>query len=844
MSVALMGPIELLMIMLMGGSVPVVMPPLPADAGMMSVAPSECLFYTSWYGIDDPQQGSGNSTEALMAEPQVQQFLQMIGRGIESMLASEDAPRDMREGAAIFLPLIKDLYQRPATLYVSDVELSAVGASVDAAIVVHCGDRREALVGHMQKIEALFASSTNMPVNEIQRSGVAFRKFMLPPEAPEIGWGVSGDYLIFSVGSEVFDGVIQRTSAKPGPAPWLKEMHASLDVARPGFVQYVNVAKVIESVTMLMPFGADEVHATIQHLGLNSISHMATIQGYDADNVVSKTQIATTGPPQGALQLLAGEPLSPSDLQDIPADANLAFALKMDLNAKADQLVRLAGAIDPNAGAELERGMAELSREAGFDIREELLDPLGGVFRVYNSPGSGGLIVSGLTMVADVDDHARLHATHERILANMRRSFKHYGEGVGLSTLDFEGMSVHTLSLGTETPIAPSWCLTENRVVIGLYPQSVKAFLSRDSAEPSLADNPQIQAAFAGDDPPYMVSYQDTQDLMRTLYPLVQMVTPILASELRRDGFEFDIAALPSANAILPHMTPGVTTCTVTSDGLIFESQQSVPGLSALPVLAVLGIGVVANTEEGIIDLGPAYPEAQNNLRQIAIAMHNHHDVNGRLPAAVNANANGKPLLSWRVHLLPYLEQQALYEQFRLDEPWDSEHNKTLIVQMPEVFNSPGGAELDEGMTSIVVPTGDETIFPIGGGGPGKGLSLSSIRDGTSNTVMIVEAAPENAVIWTKPDDWRFNADNPTKGLVGHRHGGFLAAFADAHVAVISAIVPAEMVKAIFTRDGAEQVDASMLEDGRAGDFDRAVPPPVFYDGGGVKAVDLIFVGG
>ncbi len=77
---------------------------------------------------------------------------------------------------------------------------------------------------------------------------------------------------------------------------------------------------------------------------------------------------------------------------------------------------------------------------------------------------------------------------------------------------------------------------------------------------------------------------------------------------------------------------------------------------------------------------------SMNNMKQIALAMHNYHDVYGRLPAPAIMDKDGKPLLSWRVAILPFIEQDNLYKQFKLDEPWDSEHNKKLLVQMPGIY--------------------------------------------------------------------------------------------------------------------------------------------------------------
>ena len=90
---------------------------------------------------------------------------------------------------------------------------------------------------------------------------------------------------------------------------------------------------------------------------------------------------------------------------------------------------------------------------------------------------------------------------------------------------------------------------------------------------------------------------------------------------------------------------------------------------------------------------------ASNNLKQLALGIHNFHSAYRKLPAA-RTDENGQPLLSWRVAILPFIEQQALYEQFHLDEPWDSEHNLKLIDQMPATFTDPS-LMLPPGMTAV-----------------------------------------------------------------------------------------------------------------------------------------------
>ncbi len=128
---------------------------------------------------------------------------------------------------------------------------------------------------------------------------------------------------------------------------------------------------------------------------------------------------------------------------------------------------------------------------------------------------------------------------------------------------------------------------------------------------------------------------------------------------------------------------------------------------------------------------------ASNNLKQIGLALQNYHDAYGAAPL------KSAPTLSWRVAILPYIEQNALYQRFKQDEPWDSEHNKKLIEHMPKIFAPPKGVSAPVGQTFLQMAVGPKAMRP--------GLSLSKMTDGTSNTIAVAEAA--QPVIWTKPDD-------------------------------------------------------------------------------------------
>ncbi|HEY4234561.1 MAG TPA: DUF1559 domain-containing protein [Lacipirellulaceae bacterium] len=198
--------------------------------------------------------------------------------------------------------------------------------------------------------------------------------------------------------------------------------------------------------------------------------------------------------------------------------------------------------------------------------------------------------------------------------------------------------------------------------------------------------------------------------------------------------------------------------------------------------------------------------QSMHNMRQLMLGLINYHDAKKSFPANASYDANGKPLLSWRVLILPYIEQQELYNQFHLDEPWDSDHNKPLVAQMPTLFADPSYIS-ESGKTPYLAVVGEHCAFD----GTAKGRKVKDFTDGTSNTVMLVDVNPDRAVEWTKPDDFPFDVKNPTAGLDAGPHSGiWLAAFADGHVSAISNTIDPQAATAIFTRNGGEILPGSI----------------------------------
>ena len=226
--------------------------------------------------------------------------------------------------------------------------------------------------------------------------------------------------------------------------------------------------------------------------------------------------------------------------------------------------------------------------------------------------------------------------------------------------------------------------------------------------------------------------------------------------------------------------------------------------MTRLPLAALIAFGSLAALAAPVpkdrdSDLPPPTEKqlqaSRNNLLQIAIAIHSYHDAHGRMPNSV-VDKGGKVALSWRVLILPQLEEADLYEKFKLDEPWDSKTNKPLSEMMPKAF-APIRVKAKRGETFYRGFDGPDTVFEAG-----KKRMLAQIPDGTSNTLMVVEAG--EPCLWSKPDDLPYDAKKPLPKLGGLFDGDFHVLMGDGSVKLghNDKVDAAEFRKLITCSDG------------------------------------------
>ena len=233
-------------------------------------------------------------------------------------------------------------------------------------------------------------------------------------------------------------------------------------------------------------------------------------------------------------------------------------------------------------------------------------------------------------------------------------------------------------------------------------------------------------------------------------------------------------------------------------------------------VLILGGTGIAATLESVHRDgrMNSRITTCDTNLRQFAFSLRDYSTRKGQLPQAVSNGPNGRPYHSWRILMLPTIEQPDIADAYNWEEPWDSPHNSDLISTQIDIFQCPSDYSLFHerrpATASYFAVVGPQTVWP-----PDRGLPLDEITDGRGQTILLLEAAGLE-VPWGKPQDLSYDEavsilTSEPDDRVAHI-GGVNAAFADGSVRFLPVPMNRKMAEALLTARGGERIDWSTFE--------------------------------
>lgn len=789
--------IGVLLITLANFGIPLGAPPAPENPAMQHVAPPECVLYATWAGMATPDANSPNHFEQLLAEPEVQTLVKSLDGSLRQLLnqvaADPGADPSLKQLAKVAPLWVRTAATQSSAIFLSRVEIVEEKLDVTGGLIINAGDQGPALVAELVKL----LTTPENPLQTVTVGNLSFKRFVPQEQSPiqyEVTLGVAGPYVVVGIGKESVEGIVQRIRDKKTPQ-WLTDLQKRLPVERRASLSYLNVKSLTDT---FLPLAGPQGSALAESLGAKQIETIESVTGLDESGIVTRTFLKISGEPRGVLTVFNGQAITPEKVGFIPKDANWASVASFNLLRTYNLVASTIAEHAPPAVKQQFESFAEgFEQQFGLRLDTDVLASFGDTWSIWISPADGWL---GLTLSVDVVDQEKLAPLLTKLSEMLER-----GPYTRLKALPFGEQTMYVL-LDRGWYVQPTLALTKSRLIFSLSSQGVKSTLTARPEEVGLFGEKQFAAAFAAPGKIIAIDYQNTPKLFEATYGSLTMLSSVAINAINKQPsrypLPFNSVSLPSGRSIQRHLQPGLTVTRWTDDGIESESHQTLPmpgiGASA-PVAVALVLPAVQAAREAARRTG-----SMNNLKHIALAMHNHHDVYTNFPPAYSTDKEGKPLLSWRVHILPFIEQQELYNQFKLDEPWDSEHNKKLIPRMPAIYRSPNSTAAP-GSTVYLAIGGPQGVIikPTENPSDGRmfGASFADIVDGTSNTLMTVEASDALATPWTKPEEFVPSEKDPLKGLTGLRPGGFLAGLADGSVRFISDKIDLKMLNNLFQRN-------------------------------------------
>ena len=219
--------------------------------------------------------------------------------------------------------------------------------------------------------------------------GVAFHRALLGSGIPSLTWGLHRGYLLFGVGDSAIANSVQRTKT---PAPqWLTQVTRQLPVEKRSTLAYVNLKSGLKLLLASVP--DPDVPRIIKVSGLENLTHLATVSGFDGEETVTRSVLGSNGKRTGFLAVAGNRQLERKDLQRIPADAVVAIALRLDAGKSVNRVVETLAQIEPRAAREFESGFQEIARELeGYDVRRELFPALGDLWTAHTTANNGSFV--------------------------------------------------------------------------------------------------------------------------------------------------------------------------------------------------------------------------------------------------------------------------------------------------------------------------------------------------------------------------------------------------------------------------------------------------------------------
>lgn len=705
-----------------------------------------------------------------------------------------------------------------------------------------------------ESLGQLLQQMAGMRIESQEIDGRQISTFIIP-DSPgiELGWWEEGEHLMVAAGMNALSTAVAVAS---GEAPnitenplWKEFGPESVDFEMTG-LSWLDLGKLRDTFGQIpiprpvpAPVGPPlTVNVILEVAGLDNVGAAVSQSGYKGKALWGETVLQVDGEKRGLLALGDHETFTIDRLPPLPADTATFWAGSFSLSKFYDDLLMIvrdtAKLGSPEFALQIEQGIEAAPQIIGFDPKTDLFDTLGNVTTFYLDSSQGFYFgLGGIAVAMEVKDAEKLKRTLDHILLMAEAA-----AGGEFSVVRSEKYGRQIITFVVEGVEFGGLVVDKDWLIAGLMPQTAEAALLRiDGKLDRFVPSPELQIALDAMPKEFTsITISNPEETYRTLMSYAPLLFSGAQAGLRNSGmFPPDLklpvalADVPPSEIVVRPLFPNVMVSESTAAGFHWTSRNSLPSLPfSGGAGGASGVGSVGTVAVVAALLLPAVQQARtaarrtqskNNLKQLLLAMHNYHDAYGNFPVGTVKESAEEvdDRLSWIVSLLPFAEQAALYEQIDQKSGWKSEANVDWTGFNIQMLRNPAEANALEGATHYVGMAGiGEDAANLKVDDPGAGVfgynrqtRLRDIKDGTSNTIAIMEASNDfgpwaqggRSTIRSLTEEPYINGPD---GIGSPWVGGVQGALSDGSVRFISENIDPEVFKALMTISGGERIGA------------------------------------
>lgn len=681
--------------------------------------PIACVIWNE-AGQLDPE---GNASEKWFSDIGLQKSLGKLKEAIVKVAAEQGPPLVARFGQDIGWKL----FSKAGVLVFEN--LDSEKRTGNGSLIFRLGED--------EKLVQAFVNDLMAEI-EFESKIIGESKIYLAPESPvPVAIGIHSGHLIAAIGDGQWRLITERIDEKKAAPEWLTKRLETVSVARRGQFMFGSLKTVLE----MMPSEITErpeFKRVSDTLALDKIDSVSVCSGADSTSNISVFHLECDKE-QGLASVINVPKIEQNKLKEMPADSISATAIRFSPST----IMELVRAIVP--AESFDEAMAEMLDETGVDLERDIVDHLEGTVRYYLS----GIVINPKQVaIVRIKDELKFQDSFKK----MNDMAKVFAQQQRLEFYEQEKKGLQVYGIKSDT-FSGFWAVHQGELYVSTNSRAISSHIRKAASNgkssvlgTELASQILSDSKSLGLDGPILIQHYDIDQITETVLPLLQGAMAFIPPEVQTN-FDFGPNDFPPIESML-----GLRS----THSMVFKSPTGYTGISRYDTPIPLEFSSIALSGVAVGMLLPAVQQVReaarrtqsmNNQRQVVLALLNYEAANGEFPPAYTVDADGNPLLSWRVAILPYLDQQELYDKFHHDEPWDSEHNIKLLEQMPLSLKNPstGG---QPGWTDYVTPMSDDSILT-----PGVATGFDSIADGSSNTIMVMEVGASQQVPWTSPTD-------------------------------------------------------------------------------------------